>query len=190
MFLLYLVYFLIPGIISLIIIKQIELRLAWDKKNNFEVKEEKLTTSEANMYQFMYADDAAYHSEKLDKAMGVKYDAKLKTDKYGNTYFGSTTKFEWNNYFGSLIAVLFLSFIIIVCIFNIIKSIKYKEYVNAIFFLFVSLPFIGILIHFIKELIEGIKEKRKIKKEVKEKKNLFLLEIFYLLVLFYLFWDL
>lgn len=164
--------FLIIGIIFLIItIKQIKLRITWNNKNNLEVKEENLTYNEDNKYQFMYINDPTYRSKKLDKIMGIKHEAKLKNDKYGNTYYESSTKFEHDNYFSSLFVVLFMTFIISICLFNIVKSIIYKDYFNAIFFLMGPFPFAVIVnIIFIKELIKGFKEKVKVKKEIKEGK--------------------
>ena len=85
--------FLTIGIVLLVsIIKQILLRLAWDENSNVEPNLRKISTDEANIYQSMTS-NPDLHSEELDKEAGIKYNPKLKKDKYGNISFSSTTIF-------------------------------------------------------------------------------------------------
>ena len=84
--------FVIAGIIFLSrVIRQIKLRIKWNEKHNFKVTERKISTKEANMRN-IFSPDPEYHIDIWDKAMGVNYEAKLKTDKYGNTYMVTKTR--------------------------------------------------------------------------------------------------
>lgn len=134
---------------------------------------EELTTSEANKYQFISKiHNPDYHIEEIDKALGTKYEAKLKTDKHGNTYFKSKTRYGGFYYLGSLLCTIVLSIALIASVINIIRFIQNKDYMNTIVFAIIVIPFcVAMDIHFIKELIIEVKEKIHVKKLIKEGKK-------------------
>lgn len=139
LFVLFGLSFLSAGIYFFLqIIKQIKLRISWNKQKNIEIQHQKLTTREANLYQLATASNPEYHDEAIDKALGVKYESKLIKDKYGNVYFQSKTRYGGFYYLGSLITVIAFTAGLIACILGIIEHIKSKDFLNIVFFFFLS----------------------------------------------------
>jgi hypothetical protein len=165
--------FLIPGIVFLCdVLKQIKLRLNWNKENNVYIKKGDKTTNEANMYQFMSKEqNPNYHIESIDKDLGIKYETKFKKDKYGvNTYFTIETNYGNFKYLDSLLCSVLLTISTISSIVGMVGFIKNRDYINIVTFSIV-IPFFAIMdVFFIKNLINGIKEKLNEKKLIKEGK--------------------
>lgn len=163
-------FFLSGGIFFLVhVIKQTKLRLNWNKKNKRNVQIQKLTTEEANAYLSTTV-NPTYHNDAINKAVGTRYEAELKTDRYGNTYFKSKTRYGGSYYLGSLLTSMMLTISIIASIIGEVEHIKSRDYVNSLLFLLVLFILIPLDFYSIKELIAEFKEKMKVKKRIREGK--------------------
>ena len=164
--------FLIIGLVLLFkFFEQIVLKIKWDEKQNYEVRERRLNTEEANEWQYNNnIIQPIYHSEKIDEMLGVNYEAKIRQDKYGNNIFESKTRIGGFYYLGSLIGVIFLSICVIASIYGLITAIVKDDIVNIITLVIVSIICIIADIFLFKELIIEFKEKMKVKKDIREGK--------------------
>ncbi len=156
-----------------------------EDKNDEEIK---LSTKEANTIKFKTDKlREPLHSNKVDKAFGVNYEAKLVKKEDGNIILSERERYGGMYYFGSLISVIMLCGFIAVFIYAFHKNIVMHDQTAILVSIFI-IPFTTLLFKFYNDLINDIKEKKQVKKEIKEgkrkKEKLSVSDIFYRISVF------
>ena len=127
-----------------------------------------LSTQEANMINFKNRGlRDPLHSERLDNASGTDYKAKIIKKEDGREILVETERYGGMYYFGSLISVIILVGLISAMIYSAHKSLLEHKAIDLIISFFL-IPFMSALFVIYNKLIEDIKEKQKVKQEIRE----------------------
>lgn len=134
-----------------------------------EKERQRLSTREANQWLLRYGRNPHYHSGKLDRALGTRYEADLIKTEKGETWLVTDTRYGGFYYFGALLCVIFTAAAGIGLICGLVYAVRIRDWVTFMIEAIVGLPLIAVLLRmFSKSLIKGIREKKEMKKAVRE----------------------